>query len=243
MINFFEQHPRYLEKFQEEANAPRPNIKHVRNLRQDYKVIVGWILGAFVVKNGAAEISADENITRWCLIADQSVLFHDAAHMLECIMDEMAPREDIKADVDFKTKRRDSKSDLQYIIRLSQKEARRIQGLYNRVARYDPDVNGHREYLKIRKALLFIKTAIGVCLYSKLPTVLSADEYDRLVMLSCRPDVAALRYRFNESTGEYRRIGGQPRKSAYKLCGIAGCTVLIERAVHRYEVMLKALGR
>lgn len=242
MINFFEQHPRYLQKFQKEAIAPRPNIGHVRSLRQDYKVIVGRILGAFVVKNGAAEIPAAENITRWCLIANQSTLFHDAAHMLECIMDEMAPREDIKVGVGFKTKRRDSKSDLQYIIRLSQKEARRIRDLYDRVACYDPDVDSNREYLKIRKALLFIKIAVGVCLYSKLPTVLSVDEYNRLVKLSCRPDAAALRYKFIESTGEYRRIGGQPRKSAYKLFGIAGCTVLIERAVHRYAVMLRALG-
>lgn len=243
MIDFFEQHPHYLEELQQEANAPRPNIKHVRSLRQNYKGIVGWALGAFVVKNGAAEIAAAENITRWCLLANQSDLFHDAAHMLECVMDEMAPRDDIKVDWGFKTKRRDSKSDLQYIIRLSQKEARRIQNLYNRVARYDPDVDGHREYIKIKKALLFLKTAIGVCLYSKLPTVLSSEEYERLVNSSCRPDVAASRYRFNETTGQYNRIGGQPRKSAYKLFGIDGCTVLIERTVHRYEVMLRALGR
>lgn len=242
MINFFEQHPRYLEELNQEASAPRPNIKHVRRIRQNYKAIVGGVLGAFVVKNGAAEISAAENITRWCLIADQSALFHDAANMLECIMDEMEPRDDIKHDLGFKTKRRDSKSDLQYITHLAQKEARRIQNLYNRIARYDPNVDSHHEYLKIRKALLFLKTAIGVCLYNKLPTVLSAEEYKRLVALSCRPDVATLRYRFNETTGEYNRIGGQPRKSAYKLFGIAGCTVLIERAIHRYEVMLRALG-
>lgn len=242
MIDFFEQHPRYLEELQQEANAPRPNIQHVRSLRQNYKVIVGWVLGAFVTKNGVAEIGSAENITRWCVIADKSDLFHDAAHMLECIMDEMLPRDDFKVDLGFSTKRRDSKSDLQYIIRLSQKEAKRIQNLYNRVARYDPDVDGHREYIKIRKALLFLKTAIRVCLYSKLPTILSAEEYERLVNQSCCPDVAASRYRYNEATGEYNRIGGQPRKRAYKLFGIAGCTVLIERAVHRYEAMLRALG-
>lgn len=242
MIDFFDQHPHYLEELQKEANAPRPNIKHVRSLRQDYKIIVGGVLGAFVVKNGAVEIFDAENITCWCLIADQSALFHDAAHMLECIMAEMAPREDVKVDLGFKAKRRDGKSDLQYIIRLSQKEAKRIQNLYNRVARFDPDVDGHREYIKIRKALLFMKTAIRVCLYSKLPTVLSADEYERLVILSCRPDMATSRYRFDETSGEYYRVGGQPRKSAYKLFGIVGCTVLIERAIHRYEIMLRALG-
>ena len=243
MIDFFEQHSHYLEELQQEAHAPRPNIKHVRNLRQQYKGITGGVLGAFVVKNGAAEIAAAENISRWCLIADHSVLFRDATHMLECIMDEMCPQNALNIDLKLKSKITDSKSDLQYIIRLSRKEAKCIRTLYNRVARFDPGVDSQREYIKIRKALLFLKTAIGICLYSKLPTVLSAEEYVKLVELSCRPDVAAARYRPNETASEYTRIGGLPRKSAYKLFGIAGCTVFIERAVHRYEVMLRALGQ
>ena len=157
-------------------------------------------------------------------------------------MSEMADPKYPQIDLMLKNKKPESKSDLQYIIRLSRKEAKRIQNLYNRVARFDPLVNGYREYTKIRKALLFLKIAIGVCLYNKLPTVLTAKEYEKLVASSCRPDIAASRYKYNEATGEYNRIGGLPRKSAYKLFGISGCTVLIERAIHRYEVMLRALG-
>jgi len=68
------------------------------------------------------------------------------------------------------------------------------------------------------------------------------DEHSCLIALSGRPDIVQERYRFNTATGEFNRVGGLQRKSAYKLFGIAGCTVFIERAVHRYEIMLGALG-
>ena len=50
MINFFEQHPDYFDELQAEANAPRPNLAHVRSLRQGYKVIVGGVFGEFLQK-------------------------------------------------------------------------------------------------------------------------------------------------------------------------------------------------
>lgn len=240
MINFFEAYPSYVETLTREQSLPRLNLSDVKGTRNLYKEVVGRVFWKFAQKNGILDIASEKTMKQWCWIANKSVLFHDTSHMLECIMVEMRSSSP-KISLKMRNRRADSKADLQYICFLARKEAKKIRNLYNDVACYDPEVDSQFEYYKLRKALLFLKIAIGCCLYSKLPTTLSESEYDKLVELSGRPEVAEERYRYNVDRKEYNRVGGMRRKSAYLLFGIEGCEVFIERAINRYEVILRAL--
>lgn len=243
MNNFYDADSDYTMAKEKQLNAIRPNSDEVQDIRQQFKVLTGKALRAFFEKHNITEIGFPDNAACWCQIAAESQTFDEAVHMLDCIMFEMVPRDEPCIDLDLRKRTAKSKSELNSIFLLARNEAKIIRQLYNRVAQYDPAYDGNREYRKIRKALVFMKRAILACVYSKLPTILTTDEYEELQQLSGRPDVAAKRYRYNEVTREYNRIGGLPRKRAYRLFGINGCSVFVKKALHRYEVMLEALHR
>lgn len=241
MNNFYDADPTYTLAKAQQLQSIRPDYGEVQNIRQRFKQLTGRALYAFFAKHKITEIGDPRNIVCWCQIAADSHAFADAVNMIECIMMEMTPANGLHVDLDLRRNTAESKSELNTIFMLARNEAKVIRQLYNRVGQYDHAYNGKREYAKIRKALVFLKRAIFACVYSKLPTSLSCEEYAELLQLAIDPEIVPKRYRYNEITGAYNRIGGLPRKRTYKLFGFVGCAVLVKKAIHRYEVMLEAL--
>lgn len=241
MNNFYDADPTYTIAKTQQLQSIRPDYGEVQNIRQRFKQLTGRALYAFFAKHTITEIGDPRNIVCWCQIAADSHAFADAVNMIECIMMEMTPENGLRIDLDLRRKTAESKSELNTIFALARNEAKIIRQLYNRVGQYDHAYDGKREYAKIRKALVFLKRAIFACVYSKLPTSLSSDEYTELVRLSTNPEIGPERYRYNETTRAYIRIGGLSRKRAYRLFGFVGCAIFVQKAIHRYEVMLEAL--
>lgn len=241
MVDFFAQNSEYTLAKANELDSARPCVASVKNIRQDYKVLTGRAMRYYFDFNSLGGLIDQQVISCWSRMSQDSVLFRDSMGMIECILLEVISNNVPKVTLDLKKRMPESKTEFNEIIRIARKEARNVQNLYRRVAELDCNYSDSREYAKIRKALLFIKTAVHVCFFSRLPTKLSEDEYNELVRLSGRPDVVAARFRPNQATGEYMRIGAMPRKSAYKLFGIEGCTVLVRKSIRRYETMLEAL--
>lgn len=235
MDNAFSIEENYQQKIEEYYKTTHHTIDLARNIRNDYKCIVGEVLYKILPRNYLPYITEIENQVTLCDLARQSTVFNECDGTISCILRELKPNGRRLRGVQR------TKAAFNAFYKTARKESRHIRQIYELANTQDKKYKND-EYIKLKKALFFLRIVLSTSLYAKLPTILSQTEYNDLVAC-CNEQIVAERYRFDAAANVFFRIGKQPRTPAFKLFGFNGTVVLIRKAMSRVEHQYNALHR
>lgn len=212
-------------------------IDDAREIRNRYKLLVGVVLYKNLPVRFREFIMDEGNQKELCDLARESSLFSDCSNTLKCIFSEVR-RNGVKVP-----KADDPNNWYNDFYRCAWRETRKIKSVYSSVKEQDSKYT-EAECYKLKKALLFLKIFINTSLRSRIPTLLSPDEYISLVKC-CSEQTAEKRYRFDANNNNYVRVGGFNNKAkknrAFYFFGFKGAIALSRKAITRYEKMFNAL--